>query len=209
MFSRLALSFLFLGSVASFAVNVTFYTSQAAFQAAIAGLPQQTITFDNIATGTYSTLLTQGISFAGDYLSPGAVHVADQASWTLLFFGSATGNSLVSIGNFAVTLPSGISAAGFLVGASGVSVVGFSSLEVLTADGTASGSVTATPSNLFPFLGVVSSSPISALQIHSSATLLTIDNFNFAGAGAVPEPASAPFLAITLAALILRRRLQR
>jgi len=41
-------------------------------------------------------------------------------------------------------------------------------------------------SNLFPFLGVVSDSPIMSLHVTGGA-FLTIDNFTFAGAGSAPN----------------------
>jgi hypothetical protein len=77
---RFALGFLLFSTAASFGANIVFYTSQADFQAAINGLASQTITFDDLATGPYNPLVTQGVTFSGD-LRQGLI-VEDQASFT-------------------------------------------------------------------------------------------------------------------------------
>jgi hypothetical protein len=195
--------FLFLPA-ASFGSSFTFYTSQSDFQAAIAGFQQQTITFDNLATGDYAPLVTSGVTFTGDIPPQNGLQIKDQASWTLPFLGSATGNSLLSGVFMSATLPSRTSAVGFLVGSTVVTVLQFSEQEQLTA-GAGVFSVTATPANPFPFIGVVADGPIASVSI-SGASLLTIDNFTFAS---VPEPSSALLSAIPLAVLGVCLRFKR
>ena len=205
--AKICLPLLFVAAASSFGASLTFYTSESAFQAAITGLPQQTITFDSIATGEYSPLIANGVSFAGDLHIVGnpndeTVSVRSQTTWTLPFFGSATGNSLASLDSFVVTLPSGVVAVGFLVGSSVVSVLNISVQEALST-GTASTIVTASPLDLFPFVGVVADGPISSITIHGPS-LVTIDNVTFAS---VPEPATGVllFCSLLLAVPAIRR----
>ena len=206
---------LFLLATAScFGGTFTFYSSQSDFQAAISSLPQQTITFNDLAPGEYTPLVSGGATFTGDARQSSqdpfaqTVVIFSESNWTFPFFGSATGNSLAAIGNIKIALPSGVSAVGFLVGATGVNVVGFSSTENVTADSAAS-FVTATPSNLFPFIGVVSDGTISTVNIHSSGSFLTIDNVNLAGTSIAPEPSTGLLLAFSIGVLALRQRINR
>ena len=181
-----------------FAGEILGLHRQFAFNLGIAGLQQQTITFDNLATGVYDPLVTSGVTFVGNCLAAFCtqIDVADEANWTFPFFHSSTGNSLTSLNMIGVTLPPGVTAVGFLVGSSLVVSTQSSSGAGLSIPGGPAHSVALDPANPFPFLGIVSDSPISSLTI-SSGPFLTIDDFTFAS-GSVPEPATFAFCSIAI-----------
>jgi hypothetical protein len=193
------------GSVASF--GDSFYTSSAEFQAALGGLAQQTITFDDILTGTYDPLIVDGVTFKGAAATEPDVHVASQADWTMLFFNSPTGNSVASV-NLSVLTPTGVTAVGFLVGASYVVATGnpaVTSITLTTQSGGETQNVSLTPAAPFPFFGVVTDVPITRIDI-TGPSLSTIDNFTFAGVTITPEPSSALLFGLPLIAVGLARR---
>jgi hypothetical protein len=191
---------------AAFGANFTFYTSQSAFETAIAGFQQQTIGFDSVAPGSYPTLTIQGVTFTGDFQQfPGAplvVQAADVPYMTMYF--DSTGHGLSSLDTITAMLPSGVFAVGLNVGASGVVAAQLPSeagLGILGGPGT---NVDLTPASPFPFLGVVSDAPLASVTVGSSS-FLAIGNFTFAGTS-VPEPESGALMAIPLLAFALRQR---
>ena len=189
------------------ASTISLQTTPSGAQAIPALAGGTVLTFDSVASGTYSSIALSGVTFSAD--AGNLIWIDNAYIGQFNTFGTQSLHNNYdpqSFNTLTMTFSSPVSAFGFFWGASDSQWT----LNAYDASSTLIESfllpVTG-GSNAGDFVGLIDPGIASATLVGTGGDFIFIDNFAFSGASSVPEPASMVLLGSGLVGILwLRRR---